>query len=922
MNLVRLLFGQDIFISYSRADAITYAAALANKLSQRGFACFLDQWGSEPGAQIPGRVMRTLRRSSMLVVVGSPRGAASEAVEHEVDSFVHTGRAIVPISIDGALETGRWYSHIKGASISTESAEQLQKGEPSEHVLRRIESSFLFTKRNARVRNGFIAAGIGLLLLLGIAAWRQHAANVATQSARAAQMQAKAALAQAKDAQQMAMARARDAQEASDRAEKNAKIAKQQQAIAQTQSMRAYSQQQLADERAKRARSLELAAAARAAYETEPDLGALLAMESFSTADTFEARRALLGALAHRPLLESVLDHRPARHVWFSSDGKSIAADQEDALAIWPASGSVRRPRTITSKDVRWKDVSANFLVAAGARWSDQTVHVQSLDAGAKPLVFKYPHGEVESLVVSPDGAMLATGSQDGVVALWDAKSGNAMGEPLTASNQSGSVVWPVTVMTFSADGKMLHWRTSDGERRTIDVASREPVPWQPEQFTAYFAIAADGAKTAYIDSEGSLSMARLHQGKLEGQRKLIDRGSFGSVAISADGELIAAGTMNGIVHLFEDGSPRSAVKAHDGEVRSLAFSPDGTRLVSSAADGTLLWRTRHASLHRQVTFLDWLARRDTTLRFTRDGKRILVTELDSIHVIDAERAVADGLPIKCGEARLSGLAVHPDGRTIAAGDFRHRLFFADLRTRRCTEREKAGSVVLTNRNWVTALAFSPDGKRLVSGDTEGALVLSNIGPKTLRSTWLREPDNNADRVNTIAWSGDALHVGGDDQLWFTSGRKPRELPMRLRVTALSADGRLVAGGSEDRVYIWDAATRREIAQFAEEGDDDPVTALALSRNGALLAVARLSGRLSLLDVVEERWIGDLPLPAGETAPVTTMDFSPVTERLAATVGQAVLIWDLDPKLWLRRAAELANRKLSDVERKRYLRDQ
>lgn len=923
MNLARLLFGQDIFISYSRADAITYAAALANQLSARGFACFLDQWGSEPGGEIPRRVMYTLRRSSMLVVVGSARGAASEAVEREIAAFLETGRAIVPVSVEGALEHGRWYSRIAGASISTESAAALAGGTPSEDVLRRIESSFLFTKRNARVRRGFIAAGIGLLLLMGLAAWRQRAAQLATAQARTAQMQAKAA-------QDEALRRAHEANEAARRAAESAAEAKRQETIARENAARALEQQKLAEERAKRGQSLELAAAARAVFETEPDLGALLAMESFGTADMFESRRALLGSLAHRPLLEAVIDGRSTEAVWLSADGKTVAAQQDDGIALWSAEGSARRPRSvIAGKDIRWKAVSADFRIVVGTRWDDMTVHVRALNGRGKPVVFKHPHGDIGLIAVSPDGTLIAIGSPDGVVTLWDAKTGQAVGEPLSSSNAVpneafGSVVYPVLVLTFTPDGKALHWRTSNEKRSTVDLATRQPVTWLPDDFPAEFAFGADGSGVAMIEGDGSLSSGRLYKGKVESKRELVHRGELHSVAISPDGRFIAAGSEDGMLHLFDHHSRRTPIRAHEGRIESVAFSGDGTRLVSSGADGMMLWRTRDALLHRSVAELD----RDTlfnavTLRFTRDGKRLLVPSKDSILLIDAARATLDKPAIRCEGASLAGVAFHPDGKTVAAGSFSHRLFFADLATRRCREREKSGRSILTNRNSVGALAFSPDGKSLATGDSEGALVVWSLGGTTLRGRWLREPDNNALAIRSIVWTGGALIVGGagNERLWRVGARSVR-LPSydsRTRLTAMSADGRLLAGSAERRVHLWDAATGRELASLAIDNgdDDDEVTAIAI--DASLLAVGHQSGRLFLFDITEERWLGELPLPEGD-GEIRSLDFSPQGARLAALTDKSALIWDLDTRLWMRRAGELANRKLTDAERRRYLR--
>ena len=67
--IAHVLLGDDVFISYSRHDGAQYAIALANRLSEAGFVCYLDQWGSAPGRELPAQLRRTLMSSSMLAVV-------------------------------------------------------------------------------------------------------------------------------------------------------------------------------------------------------------------------------------------------------------------------------------------------------------------------------------------------------------------------------------------------------------------------------------------------------------------------------------------------------------------------------------------------------------------------------------------------------------------------------------------------------------------------------------------------------------------------------------------------------------------------------------------------------------------------------------------------------------------------------------
>lgn len=74
---VRYLFGEDIFISYSRSDGMKYAVALAEQLSVLGFTCRLDVYETEPSVELPSKLKRDLLRSYILVVVGSEGAAIS-----------------------------------------------------------------------------------------------------------------------------------------------------------------------------------------------------------------------------------------------------------------------------------------------------------------------------------------------------------------------------------------------------------------------------------------------------------------------------------------------------------------------------------------------------------------------------------------------------------------------------------------------------------------------------------------------------------------------------------------------------------------------------------------------------------------------------------------------------------------------------
>src|SRR5215216_5368129 len=106
----RSLAADDIFISYTRLDASTYAAGLADELTKLGFSCFIDRLGTDPDSGLPGTLRRKIRSCSMLVVIGTERAAARETVEQEIREYLSTGRtSIVPVNFGDAVYNARWY---------------------------------------------------------------------------------------------------------------------------------------------------------------------------------------------------------------------------------------------------------------------------------------------------------------------------------------------------------------------------------------------------------------------------------------------------------------------------------------------------------------------------------------------------------------------------------------------------------------------------------------------------------------------------------------------------------------------------------------------------------------------------------------------------------------------------------------------
>ena len=215
--LSRLIFGDDIFISYARADGSLYAVGLADELTKRSFSCFIDQLGAEPSERVPASLKSRLRGCTVMVLVGTPRALVSKQVRLEVEEFRRTGRPIIPVyfDTDDPAQTPL-HSLVTGLAVTREAEEALKFGRPSEAVVSRIVNSFLYKRRTARLRRLTVGTVAFVVLLLGGAV---ALSNTIIQRANAARIEAEALRGEAEQQKEEAAKQEAAAKEANDKAQ-------------------------------------------------------------------------------------------------------------------------------------------------------------------------------------------------------------------------------------------------------------------------------------------------------------------------------------------------------------------------------------------------------------------------------------------------------------------------------------------------------------------------------------------------------------------------------------------------------------------------------------------------------------------------------------------------------------------------------
>lgn len=165
------VYGYDFFISYARSDASGYAFALDKSLTRRGFYCFYDRRENPPGEKL--WLQKALKKSSALILVGSPASLESQFVLQEVEGFAPLRRRIVPIDVGQTISkmapTHSIKAYLKGDVVwASESLDHLLSG-PSSEVLEDLESSFTYRRESAK-RLRFLTQMSVLLFMLLIAA--------------------------------------------------------------------------------------------------------------------------------------------------------------------------------------------------------------------------------------------------------------------------------------------------------------------------------------------------------------------------------------------------------------------------------------------------------------------------------------------------------------------------------------------------------------------------------------------------------------------------------------------------------------------------------------------------------------------------------------------------------------------------------
>jgi uncharacterized protein with WD repeat len=345
----------------------------------------------------------------------------------------------------------------------------------------------------------------------------------------------------------------------------------------------------------------------------------------------------------------------------------------------------------------------------------------------------------------------------------------------------------------------------------------------------------------------------------------------------------------------------------HIDRVSSVAFSPDGRRVVTGSGDNTArVWDLSGAT--PAATPLNGHRGPVWSVAFSPDGRRVVTGSDDNTaRVWNLSGATPVATPLEGHRGPVTSVAFSPDGRRVATGSEDNTAQVWDV-----AGATPAATPLEGHRGPVTSVAFSPDGRQVVTGSDDNAARVWDLSGATPAATLL---EGHRGPVTSVAFSPDERRVvtGSLDntaQVWDLSGATPAATPLEghrgwVKSVAFSPDGRQVVTGSYDNTArVWDLSDAIPVATVLE-GHRGWVTSVAFSPNGRRVVTGSDDNMARLWDLSDDNTarVGDLSgaTPAatpleGHRGPVTSVAFSPDGRRVVTGSGDnTARVWETPP---------------------------
>lgn len=629
----------------------------------------------------------------------------------------------------------------------------------------------------------------------------------------------------------------------------------------------------------------------RIAVDRMPDIGRHLLLAGLGAALSFSA------LTTSRPA-QAEIEPAPSSERFESAlSSASLLARLDDYAAAW------QRLQEGTRLDA---DVDAD---RRGAR--NLLAGLIDLQRGSADAVFSGADAGLRDAALSPDGRWLVAAGERGTLVVFDAASG-AITARLAGHDAQAAETGSVRALAFNDAGDRLYSAGDDGRVLVWSVPDwQQQASWLVAYAIYTLALSPDGGKLA-TGGSGEVITVRS---TADGTELAVLRGTTSSIA---DGNALAwlddnhlvSGGFDGQVGLWDvaSGTEQALARVHTDRVNSVAVSADGTLIASGDGTGRiLLWDAQTQLPLRQLT-----GHRSNVLGlgFDASGKRLLSAARDNdLRLWD----VASGAPLRVYQGHVAGLwsVTVAGAKAYSAAD--------DGTVRRWPIDAANAWIWDLPGTEPTAVALSPDAGQVLLGFGDGGLrvyALPGVGgagtdgrddPNRPGALLTGQTGAHGAAVQRIAVGADAnrLATAGADRtavLWqeirpgfgleLQRARTLQGHRAGVNAVAFSTDGQwLATAGSDGRIGVFDTGTGAGVFSDLEAGDGSPgsIAAITFTPDGQQLLSADYDGKTLRRWSIRDGKPSDPVVLTRQPDNPLWISLSPSGDEVAATGRQQVI---------------------------------